>query len=94
MALLLFWLWFKGRIEQIDVDTTLDVSRTHGGLAVAGVLVALAGLVLATLVASNWEYLKDAVRITGAVQSGVVAGAVFFIGLALFYASRPKRSAV
>ncbi len=94
LALLLFWLWFKGRIEQIDVDTTLDVSRTHGGLAVAGVLVALAGLVLATLVASNWEYLKDAVRITGAVQSGVVAGAVFFIGLALFYASRPKRSAV
>jgi ACS family hexuronate transporter-like MFS transporter len=89
-ALLLFWLWFKGRIEQIDVDTPLDVSRTHGGLAIAGALVAVAGLALAALVAGNWEYLKGAVRITGAVQSGVVAGAVFFIGLALFYASRPR----
>jgi ACS family hexuronate transporter-like MFS transporter len=92
-ALLLFWLWFKGRIEQIDIDKPLDVSRTHGGLAVAGVLVAVAGMALAALVAGNWEYLKGAVRITGAVQSGVVAGAVFLIGLALFYASRPRGTA-
>ena len=93
-ALLLFWLWFKGRIEQIDVDTQLDVSRAHGGLAIAGVIVAIAGLALAALVGANWEYLKDVVRITGAVQSSVVAGAVFLIGLALFYASRPRRAAI
>jgi hypothetical protein len=31
------------------------------------------------------------VKITGAVQSSVVAGAVFLIGFALFYASRPRK---
>jgi ACS family hexuronate transporter-like MFS transporter len=89
-ALLLFWLWFRGRIVQVNVDTALDVSRTHGGLAISGGVVALAGVALAMLVYNNWEYLKGAVRITGAVQSAVVAAAVFFIGAALIYASRPK----
>jgi hypothetical protein len=36
LALALFWFWFKGRFVQIDVDTALDVSRTHRGLAIAG----------------------------------------------------------
>ena len=45
-----------------------------------GAIVALAGVALAVLVSSNWDYLKGAVKITGAVQSGVVAAAVFLIG--------------
>jgi len=94
LSLALFWIWFRGRIVQVDVDTPLDVSRSHGGLAISGTLVTLAGAALAALVYNNWDYLKDAVRITGAVQSGVVAAAVFFIGVALFYASRPRRSGV
>jgi hypothetical protein len=40
---------------------------------------------------SNWEYLKAVVKIQGAVQSVVVAVAIFLIGGALFYASRPKK---
>ena len=79
-----------GRIVQVDVDTPLDVSRSHGALAIAGVIVALAGAALATLVFNYWEYLRERCSITGAVQSGVVAAAVFLIGVALFYASRPK----
>jgi hypothetical protein len=79
---------------QIDVDTPLDVSRTHGGLAVSGMIVAALGAVLASLVSANWGYLVDAVQITGAVQSIVVAAAVFAIGVALFYASRPRKRAV
>jgi ACS family hexuronate transporter-like MFS transporter len=94
IALALFWIWFKGRFVQIDVDKPLDVSRTHGGLAISGGIVALAGAALAALVYGNWEYLVGVVKITGAVQSAVVAGAVFFIGLALFYASRPKKASV
>ncbi len=90
IALALFWIWFRGRIVQVDMDTPLDVSRTHSGLAISGVIVAVAGAVLAAVVLGNWEYLKGAVKITGAVQSIVVAAAVFFIGVALFYASRPK----
>jgi MFS transporter, ACS family, hexuronate transporter len=93
MALALFWFWFKGRIVQIDADTALDVSRSHGGLAISGVIVVLAGLALGWLVYRNWDYLAGAVRITGAVQSAVVAGAVLAIGAALFYASMPKRAA-
>ena len=91
LALALFWFWFKGKFVQIDVDTPLDVSRTHGGLAVSGTLVAAAGAALAALVAMNWDYLVGAVKITGAVQSAVVAAAVFLIGVALFYASRPRQ---
>jgi hypothetical membrane protein len=68
------------------------VSRAHGGLAIAGGLVALIGAALAALVFSNWEYLKGVVKITGAVQSIVVAAAVFLIGVGLFYASRPRRA--
>jgi ACS family hexuronate transporter-like MFS transporter len=92
LALALFWIWFKGRFVQIDVDTPLDVSRTHGGLAVSGVIVAAVGAALAALVTANWGYLVDAVKITGAVQSIVVAAAVFLIGVALFYASRPQKT--
>jgi MFS transporter, ACS family, hexuronate transporter len=94
LALALFWFWFKGRFVQIDVDKPLDVSGTHGGLALAGVIVAAAGAALAALVFGNWAYLVEAVKITGAVQSAVVAGAVFLIGVALFYASRPRKAAV
>ena len=73
------------------MDTPLDVQRTRiAGSRSRASLVALAGVALAVLVSSNWEYLKGAVKITGAVQSGVVAGAVFLIGAALFYASRPQ----
>ncbi len=92
IALALFWIWFKGRIVQIDIDRPLDVSRAHGGLAIAGGIVALAGIALGLLVAMNWDYLKVAVKITGAVQSSVVAGAVLAIGLALFYASRARKN--
>lgn len=93
LALALFWVWFKGRIETIDIDSKqLDVSHTHRGLALSGVIVALAGVALAALVAGNWEYLKSSVKITGAVQSSVVAAAVILIGAALFYASRPKKA--
>ena len=91
IALALFWIWFKGRFVQIDVDTPLDVSRPHGGLAVSGGIVAAAGAALAALVIGNWAYLVNAVKITGAVQSIVVAAAVFLIGVALFYASRPRK---
>ncbi len=70
------------------------MNHTHNGLAISGVLVAILGAALAWLVIGNWEYLKGAVKIQGAVQSVVVAIAIFLIGAALFYASRPKKMAV
>jgi MFS transporter, ACS family, hexuronate transporter len=93
IALAIFWVWFKGNIPHVSVDQQLEVNHTHRGLAVSGVLVAVLGAALAWLVVGNWEYLKDAVKIQGAVQSVVVAIAIFLIGAALFYASRPKKLA-
>jgi hypothetical protein len=94
IALAIFWVWFKGRIPHVSVDQQLEVNHTHQGLAISGVLVAMLGATLAWLVTNNWEYLKGAVKIQGAVQSMVVAIAIFLIGVALFYASRPKRVAM
>jgi ACS family hexuronate transporter-like MFS transporter len=91
IALAIFWFWFKGHIPHVSVDKALDTSHSHGGLAISGVLVAILGAGLAWLVINNWEYLKGAVKIQGAVQSVVVAIAIFLIGAALFYASRPKK---
>ena len=90
IALALFWVWFKGKIPHVSVDQPLDVNHTHKGLAISGVVVAIAGGALALLVTNNWEYLKGVVKIQGAVQSVVVAVAIFLIGAALFYASRPR----
>jgi MFS transporter, ACS family, hexuronate transporter len=94
LALALFWFWFKGRIPHVNVDDALDVGHAHRGLAISGVIVAIAGVVLAGLVVENWEFLKGVVKIQGAVQSAVVAAAIFLIGAALFYASRPRVSTV
>jgi ACS family hexuronate transporter-like MFS transporter len=91
IALAIFWVWFKGRIPHVSVDQDLDVDHTHRGLAIAGVVVAILGAGLAWVVLNNWDYLVAAVKIQGAVQSEVVAVAIFLIGAALFYASRPKK---
>lgn len=91
IALAIFWFWFKGRIPHVSVDTQLEVNHSHRGLAISGVLVAALGAALAWLVINNFEYLKTAVKVQGAVQSVVVAVAIFLIGAALFYASRPKK---
>jgi len=89
-SLLLFWLWFRGRIEQVDIDTGLDTSRTHMPLAVGGALTVALGAVLGWYVQQNWQYIVGIVKFSGALGAATVSGGFVIIGLALLYASMPK----
>jgi len=91
-SLALFWFWFKGRIEQVNVDGGIDLTHRHGGLTIAGISVCAFGALLAWFVAHNWSSIVAIVKLSGAAQTAVVAGGVFIIGLALLYASRAQRS--
>ena len=92
-SLLLFWLWFRGHFKQVDVDSPLDTSRTYQPLLIGGVAVAIAGAVLGLYVMNNWEYIVGIVKLNGALGAATVAGGFVIIGLALLYASMPKRVA-
>jgi len=91
-SLAIFWFWFKGRIEQVNVDGGIDLRRRHGGLVAAGLAVSAFGALLAWFVAHSWDNIVAIVKISGAAQTAVVAGGVIIIGLALLYASRAQRS--
>jgi len=91
-ALAIFWFWFKGRHEQVNVDGGIDLTSRHTGLTTAGLAVCGFGALLAWFVAHNWSNIVSIVKISGAAQTAVVAGGVIIIGLALLYASRAQKS--
>ena len=89
-SLLLFWFWFRGRFTQVDVDVPLDISRTHRGLAIGGLLVTAGGFALGAYVLNTWAHIVELVKLNGALGAATVAGGFVIIGAALVYASRPK----
>jgi MFS transporter, ACS family, hexuronate transporter len=89
-ALALFWFWFRGRIEPVNVDGGLDFRTRHGPLAISGAIVCAFGLILGAFVYSYWDFLVSVVKISGGAQAIVVAVGVFIIGSALVWASRPR----
>jgi ACS family hexuronate transporter-like MFS transporter len=91
-ALALFWIWFKGRIDPVNVDRGMDFSSRHTTLAVAGVIVCLFGATLGLFVYNYWSELITVVRLSGGAQAIVVAAGIVIIGAALLYASRPQRA--
>jgi MFS transporter, ACS family, hexuronate transporter len=91
-SLAIFWFWFKGRIEQVNVDDGVDLSRAHGGLTIAGIAVCVVGGLLAWFVSLNWDFVVSIVTLSGAAQTVVVAAGVLVIGMALLFASRPRRA--
>jgi ACS family hexuronate transporter-like MFS transporter len=93
-ALLLFWVWFKGRIVTVNVDRGLDLQSASPGLAIAGVTIVALGALLGWYVWSNWDFLVSFVQVKGGVQSIVVAAGVVIIGTALLWASLPRRAPV
>jgi len=90
-ALALFWFWFRGRIEPVNVDGGLDFRTRHRPLAISGSIVCVIGLILGGLVYRHWDFLVSVVKISGGAQAIVVAVGVFIIGSALLWASRPRR---
>jgi hypothetical protein len=87
----LFWIWFRGRIEPVNVDGGLDFRSRHRPLAISGAIICGLGLLLGSFVYRNWDYLVSVVKISGGAQAIVVAVGILVIGLALLWASRPPR---
>jgi len=91
-SLAIFWFWFKGKFEQVKVDSSFDTSRLHRGLIVAGLAILALAAWLLTLVTQRWEFIVDIVKFSGALQAVLAAVGFGLIGVALLYASMPRRA--
>ncbi len=90
-SLLIFWLWFKGRFDPVNVDEGIDLHSRHTPLLASGGVIATIGVALALLIVTNWELCVQATSISGASQAVTAAVMVCAIGLGLVYAGFPKR---
>jgi ACS family hexuronate transporter-like MFS transporter len=91
MSLAIFWFWFKGKFEQVKVDSSFDTSRLHRGLIAAGLAILALAAWLLTLVTHRWEFIVNIVKFSGALQAALAAVGFGLIGVALLYASMPRR---
>lgn len=90
----LFWLWFRGRFERVDLGAGVDMRQAHRGLLTAGGLLAALGALLAWIIGVNWAACVAAARFSGAAQALTAAVGLALIGLALLHAGRPRAGAV
>ncbi len=86
----IFWLWFHGRFERVDVDAGMDMAQPHRELLVAGSVLATVGALLAWVIAANWEACVAAAKFSGAAQALTAAIGLALIGLALINAGWPR----
>jgi ACS family hexuronate transporter-like MFS transporter len=93
-ALLLFWVWFKGRIEPVNVDRGLNLQSPSPGLAIAGAIVCAFGALVGWYVYRNWDFLVGVVKVSGGAQAIVVSVGIVIIGAALLWASRPQKASL
>lgn len=94
LSLLIYWVWLKGRFEQVDLAAARDMSRSHAPLIVSGAVIVLIGAALIALIAANWNVCVAAATLSGAATAVTAAGGVALIGLTLVYAGLPQRRAV
>jgi len=90
LSLLIFWLWLRGRFDQVDLAQGTDLSRTHKPLLFAGGIILALGIALVLLIVNNWELCVAAATYSGAVSAVTAAAGVGLIGLTLGYAGLPK----
>ena len=89
-SLAIFWFWFHGRFERVDVDAGLDMRRAHRPLLTAGGVLAALGALLAWAIGANWAACVAAAKFSGAAQALTAAVGLALIGLALLHAGRPR----
>lgn len=87
-SLAIFWFWFRGRFDRVDVDAGLDLTRRHGGLLTAGSVLTLVGAALVWLITANWQACVAAAKFSGAAQALTAAAGLVLIGALLAYAGR------
>lgn len=90
----IFWLWFRGRFERVDVDAGMDMRQPHRALLVAGGVLTAVGATLAWVITANWEACVAAAKFSGAAQALTAAIGLALIGLALLHAGSPRTGAV
>lgn len=87
-SLAIFWFWFRGRFERVNLDAGLDLTRRHRGLLTAGSALALVGFALVWLITLNWQACVAAAKFSGAAQALTAAIGLSLIGALLTYAGR------
>src|SRR4029078_11784230 len=55
LSLAIFWFWFRGRFDPVDVDAGVDLHSRHTPLLASGGVIAVIGMALALLIAFNWD---------------------------------------
>ena len=90
LALLLFWVWLRGRFEQVELSQAAELTQPHRPLILAGAVVTALGAAFIALIAANWRLCVEAATLSGAVTAMTAAAGVGLIGLTLVYAGLPK----
>jgi ACS family hexuronate transporter-like MFS transporter len=90
LALLLYWIWLRGRFEQVEISPTAELLKAHGPLILAGAAVAVLGAAFIGLIALNWRLCVEAATLSGAATAMTAAAGVSLIGATLVYAGLPK----
>jgi ACS family hexuronate transporter-like MFS transporter len=94
LSLLIFWLWLKGRFDQVDVVEAQDLSKSHGTLVASGSVIAIIGVGLVGVIIANWQLCVKAATLSGAATAVTAAVGVGLIGLTLIYAGLPKKTSI
>ncbi len=93
LALLIFWLRLRGRLDQVDLAHGPNMATHDRTLVTAGLVISGFGGLLLALISANWDLCVQAATVAGAAQAATAAGGVCVVGLALIYAGMPKRVA-
>jgi MFS transporter, ACS family, hexuronate transporter len=93
LALLLYWIWLRGRFEQVEISPAAEHLKAHGPLILAGAAVAALGGAFIALIGANWRLCVEAATLSGAATAMTAAAGVSLIGLTLAYAGLPKTHA-
>ena len=91
ISLLIFYVWLRGRFDQVDISRGADLSKAHRPLVIAGLVVTALGIAFIALIVSNWDVCVAAATLSGAATAATAAVGVALIGLALIYAGMPQR---
>ena len=94
LSLLIFWLWLRGRFDQVDLAQAGDLTRKHSTLVASGAFITLLGIALVGLIVANWELCVAAATLSGAATAVTAGAGVALIGLTLIYAGMPQKGGV
>jgi len=90
ISIAIYWFWFRGRFDPVDVDAGIDLHSRHTPLLTSGTVITLIGIALSLLIGFNWDVCVKATSLSGAAQAMTAALGVFVIGAGLTYAGMAK----